>query len=1080
MAASQRRLARRGRALPRLLATITALLVLGPVAAGGVVSASPAAATVGDDTTPFAEARREFGDEQFAVTAPAGGLTAVVALRDGRPTYAVGRGPATVVEPSSLGFELQGAPALLDDFEVDGTERRSIDETWEPVWGRQSSVRNRAEELVVHLRQSTTQRRLDLTFRVFDDGIGFRYTFPEQPELDSFTVTAEHTEFRLPRGATAWSIPAGTSWEADETLYREQPVTAVASAQTPMTLQAGNDLFLAVHEADLTDYPSMTLRALPGVLGGFRSDLVALPGGAKAHLSAPFATPWRTLTVGADAGDLAESYLLENLNDPCAICDGDTTWIRPALYVGVWWELQRRFTTWNVGPNHGATTERVQEYIDFAAAHDIPYVLAEGWNTNSGGTWAGQDWLTPNDDFDLEGVIAYGERRGVGFVAHNETRGYVDDYEAGLERIYSRYEELGIHAVKTGYATRFRLGGVDRSHYDQEAVRHYQRVIDTAARHRITINAHEAIKPTGKERTYPNMMTGEGARGTEFHNYGGRNGNPPQHSTILPFTRFLGGPMDYTPGIFDVTWDPARLGTRVQSTRANQLALYPTFFSPLQMLADLPEHYEGEAEFAYFDGMPTTWDESHVLDSRIGDHVVTARRQGEAWYVGSVTDEQARRLDVALDFLGAGRWVADIYTDGPTADWTSDPTAVEIRRVLVDRDDRLVASMARAGGQAVRLVPATAQDQATVPDYVAPMLEPAAPDAPRRVEEGSTLSVTTTVSNTGSLVDAAPMQLYLDGEPVGPLEVMRIGGGEERTLTVDVVMRTTGVHELAVGGPEGPEGPVTRVSVTRARTAVAVEIDDVTAFEAGGVTPVRATVSNDGPAIAEDLDVTLLVPDGWSARRVSEGPSRLRRGATATTDWDVTAPAGASGEATVVASVTYRSSGGHPQSRSTQVTAPVVPPPGVVWLSDIDWISATNGVGKPGPSAGPVERDRSVGSRGASDGRPITLDGQVYPKGLGVHAGSEISYSLDGRCSSFTAQVGLDDESGAPGTVAFTVLTDGESRVTTPVMGVDSATIPVSVDVAGTDVLVLRVTDGGDGVDWDHGDWADARVFCEP
>ncbi|MFG1967204.1 glycoside hydrolase family 97 protein [Nonomuraea sp. NPDC049028] len=678
---------RRADAARRTLLAMTAAVVLfGGTAAVPAQAAelTPGAlAEVAQAAEPAPGALAEVGEaDAQVVSSPDGDLRVAVATVDGRLMYSVNSHGKTLVGASGLGLDLAGRPSLTRGMSIASVERRTINETWKPLWGTSSKVRNHASELTVHAVQAGTGFRLDLVFRVFDDGVGFRYHFPGQSGLDAYTVTAEQTEFALDPAARSWSIAAGKTWSADEQHYRDLPLSGVSTAQTPITAAPAADSYVVVHEADLTDYPSMTLKAVPGRPGVFSSDLIALPDGAKARLNGEFATPWRTLTVGERPGDLGESHLIENLNDACAIC-GDTSWIKPATYVGVWWELQRRQTTWTAGPKHGATTARVKQYIDLAKQAGAKFVLAEGWNANSGGSWSGQDFLTPQADFDLPEVLRYAADNGIGYIAHNETRGDIDYYDQNLEKIFSRYEELGIHAVKTGYATKFLLGGVNRSHYDQEAVRHYQRVIDAAARHRITIDAHEAIKPTGLARTYPNMMTGEGVAGMEQQNYMGVNGNPPAQATILPFTRFIGGPADYTPGVLNVTWDPARLGTRVQTTSAAQLALYPTFFSPMQMLADTPENYAAHPEFAFLKNMPATWDETRVLDSVIGDYTVTARRGGGTWHLGAITDENDRTLQVPLSFLPQGTFVAETYADAQETTWKGDPLPVEIRKTLV-------------------------------------------------------------------------------------------------------------------------------------------------------------------------------------------------------------------------------------------------------------------------------------------------------------------------------------------------------------------------------------------------------------
>ncbi|WP_179120134.1 glycoside hydrolase family 97 protein [Streptomyces tsukubensis] len=672
-------------------------------AAGAVLSGAltvPARAAAPADNAASSDAAAQ---DRVVVRSPDGRLRVDVRVTDGRLSYEVARGGRVLVARSGLGLDLAGKPSLTSGLVLDSVRRRTINESWRPVWGADALVRNHAKECVLRTVQPETGVRLDVVLRVFADGVGLRYHLPTQDGLDTWTVTAEHTEFALPPTATSWSLAAGTDWNADERHYRQLQLSEVETAQTPLTLATGDGEHIVVHEAALIDYPSMTLAAAPGRPGVLTSELISLPDGTKAHLSGEFSTPWRTLTIGDRPGDLAESHLIENLNEPCAL--PDTSWVSPGTYVGVWWELQRRYTTWTEGPQHGATTERVKQYIDFAKEAGASHVLAEGWNTGAGNQWTGQDFLTPQRDFDLPEVLRYARTNGVGFIAHNETRGFVDYYEQNMDKIFARYAELGIHAVKTGYATKFVLGGTQRSHFDQEAVRHFQRVITTAARHRIMIDAHEAIKPTGLARTYPNMMTGEGVAGMEQQNYKGRLGNPPAQATILPFTRYMGGPADYTPGVLNVTWDPAGLGTRVQTTSAAQLALYSLFFSPTQMLADTPENYRDHPGFAYLKGMPASWDETRFLDCVIGDYTVAARRKGDTWYLGAITDENERTLRIPLRFLGPGSHEAEIYRDADDTDWHDNPLPIDILTRTVRSSTVLTLRLVAGGGTAIRFRP---------------------------------------------------------------------------------------------------------------------------------------------------------------------------------------------------------------------------------------------------------------------------------------------------------------------------------------------------------------------------------------
>lgn len=782
---------------PRTLlaaATATAFALALPLLAAPTAPAAASAAA------PLAAGVADLPDSH-TVASPDGSLTASIGLDDSRLRYDVMRDGTEVVASSALGFVLRQPDIdLTEGFEITSVDTAEVDEEWTPAWGTEARIRNRANELTVHAREIESGVELDVIVRMLDDGVGFRYHFPEQEALDGeVIIAAETTEFALPADMTAYSIRAGTDQAADERHYTTRPLPEVETAQTPITLVRESDsLFVSIHEAALIDYPSMTLKRDSDRPGALDSELIALPGGDKAVLdigSGGFDTPWRTLTIGHDAGDLGESHLIENLNDPCAICDVDsdgddvadtTDWINPGTYVGVWWELQRRHTTWDAGPRHGATTERIKEYIDLAAKVGAKSVLAEGWNTNAGGSWTNQDFLTPQPDVDIDEVLAYAESNDVGFIAHNETRGYVDYYDAHLEEIFSQYQAWGIHEIKTGYATRFELGGVNRSHYDQEAVRHYQRVIELAAKYDIAVNAHESIKPTGLSRTYPNMMTGEGVAGMEQQNYKGANGNPPEQATILPFTRWMGGPADYTPGVVNVTWDPANLGTRVQSTTAHQLALYSVFSSPLQMLADTPENYELFPDAVdYLTDMPASWDDSVVVDARMGDYTVTARRSDDTWYLGAITDENRRSVPVNLDFLEPGvTYAADILTDGADASWHGKPMSLSRTRVLVNSEDTLNASMVDAGGYAVRLRPATDAELGGLPDYTAPAFtivdEPVSSYDPKT----NAVTLTATVRNDGQLGGDA-LELSADGTELATLP-FRLKSGQTSDFSVTV------------------------------------------------------------------------------------------------------------------------------------------------------------------------------------------------------------------------------------------------------------------------------------------------------
>jgi alpha-glucosidase len=679
---------------------------------------------------PSAEARGGHHQSRFAVTSPDRGIVVQFRLDDGRPVYSVSHDGAPLLADSALGLRFEGAPPLAGDLDVRDVRRDRENDVWRPVWGEYDKIREHYNELTIDLRERSAARRsLRIVFRVFDDGVGFRYVLPRQQAMHEFAISDEDTQFRFAGDFTAWWIPAQFGpGSGDEELWRRTPVSQMAAAATPVTIDAGAAGYATLHEADLIDYAAMNVAPDPDpdpARPALRSALVASPDGIKVRGSAPHASPWRTLTIGDEPGDLVESTLVLNLNDPCAICGGDTSWIKPGKYVGVWWEIHKGKSEWSTEAAlpHGATTENVKRYIDFAAAHGIQNVLAEGWNEGWATMYTTQDFLTPTPDFDLEEVVAYAASKGVSWMAHNETGGNVTNYIDQIEQAYSRYRQLGVQAVKTGYAGSTTIGGVSHNHYDQAMVNHYRDTIRRAARHHLSIEAHEMVKDTGERRTYPNILTREAVRGMEWEAWS--EGNPPEHLVNLPFTRMISGPMSYTPGIFDVTWDPGGPGkppwrtlerTRVHSTRAAQLALYPVYLSGLQMMADVPEHYEGEPELEFLERVPTTWDDTQVINGAIGDEITVARRSGRDWFVGSLTDEQPRELRVPLGFLDRGRpYVANIYGDGPTTDLETNPNEVQITRVIVDSRDTLVARMTGGSGQAVHLTPASGHDVGTLP-----------------------------------------------------------------------------------------------------------------------------------------------------------------------------------------------------------------------------------------------------------------------------------------------------------------------------------------------------------------------------
>jgi len=630
----------------------------------------------------------------------------------GRPGYTVTYRGRPLIDDSRLGFLLSDAPKLERSFEVESSSTRSFDETWEQPWGERRFVRNRYNELRVRLRETRSPlRALDVVFRLYDDGLGFRYEFPDQPQLTQVNIADELTEFALAEPATAWWIPAG-EWNRYEYLYERTPAREVGQAHTPMTLRTDSGVHLAFHEAALVDYSGMWIRRVTGER--FKATLAPAAEGPRVRRTAPFATPWRTIQVADTAGGLYESSLVLNLNEPNAL--GDVSWFQPGKYVGVWWSLQLGTETWGSGPTHGATTANVKRYIDFAAVNGFRGVLVEGWNTGWDREWYFADrtefsFTEAHPDFDLEALSAYARERGVHLIGHHETGGFVSDYEDQLPAALDLYARHGVDVIKTGYvadAGGLTVKAADGStryewHDGQFATRHHLQVIEEAAKRRIAIKVHEPVKDTGLRRTYPNWISREGARGMEYSAWAEPT-NPPEHEVNLFFTRMLSGPMDYTPGVLSLV---GRDGQRIQSTIARQLALYVVIYSPLQMAADLPENYARyRGPFQFIRDVPTDWDDTRVLAGEVGDFVAVARkdRGSDDWYVGGITDEQAREVTLAFDFLEAGRdYTARIYRDADDADWATNPDAIEIETRTARRGDRWTLRMPPGGGFAVRL-----------------------------------------------------------------------------------------------------------------------------------------------------------------------------------------------------------------------------------------------------------------------------------------------------------------------------------------------------------------------------------------
>ncbi len=654
--------------------------------------------------------------QTVSVASPDGSLVVTFTLEEGRPIYRVDRFGLPLIRPSRMGFVLQEQPPLVGPFRLVGLARDTVDTVWTQPWGEKKDIQSHYHELRMQLEESSDRlRRIDIVFRVFDEGVGFRYEWPAQPNLDRFVIMDELTEFRLAGDHTAWWIPAYHP-NRYEYLYRRTPVSRLDTVHTPVTMETADGWFLSFHEADVEDYATMTLAPKDSLT--LEVDLVPWSDGTRVKAQTPFRSPWRVLLVGDDAGELITNYTILNLNPPNRL--GEVSWVRPAKYVGIWWEMHIGRSTWGSGPRHGATTENAKRYIDFAARHGFDAVLIEGWNVGWDGDWTQNGdkfrFTEPYPDFDIEEVARYAREKGVQLIGHHETACHITNYERQMEDAFAFYRRLGIRMVKTGYVAHGRnciwideQGRAHREwHHGQFMVRHHRRVLETAARYQIAINAHEPVKDTGERRTYPNMISREGARGQEYNAWSADGGNPPEHTTILPFTRLLAGPMDFTPGIFDILIED-RPHNRVNTTLAKQLALYVVIYSPLQMAADLPEHYEARPDaFQFIKDVPVDWEDTRVLHARIGDYVTIVRkdRHSDDWYLGSITDEYGRTLRAPLSFLDPGRkYVAEIYRDAPDADWRTNPLAIEITRQIVDAATVLTLRLAPGGGTAIRFHP---------------------------------------------------------------------------------------------------------------------------------------------------------------------------------------------------------------------------------------------------------------------------------------------------------------------------------------------------------------------------------------
>ena len=646
------------------------------------------------------------------VSSPNGNIKWAFSLDEkGGMSYQVSVNGKPFIGTSALGFAEKSGLNLSDGFQLVGTSFDSKDETWTQPWGENKSIRSHYNEMAVNLKNEADVK-LTLRVRVFDDGLGFRYEYDSS--ADSLLLMDEYTSFNIAEDGTSWSIPA--EFNTYELLYRTLPLSEMPDANTPMTFKTKSGVYASIHEAALTDFPEMCLKNVGGTT--LKSWLAAWPDKVKARFDGgKFQTAWRSIQIADKAVGLINSGLILNLNEPCVLA-GDLSWIRPMKYVGVWWGMHLGIESWVINDRHGATTENTKKYIDFAAANNIEGVLVEGWN-QGWESWGRPghvpfDYTKPYADFDIDELARYAKEKGIELLGHHETGADIPNYERQLEHAFQWTKEKGINHVKTGYA-----GGIPGGHYrhSQYAVRHYRKVVQEAAKHKISINAHEPIKDTGIRRTYPNMMSREGARGMEWNAWS--EGNPPEHYELLPFTRLLSGPMDYTPGTFDITLEnsknhPNRIpwngndkgNSRVNTTLAKQMANWVVLYSPVQMASDLVEHYEGHPAFQFFRDFDADCDWSEALQGEPGEFIAVVRKAKENYYLGATTNKEARTLEIPLTFLEEGKkYQAKIYADGEGADWETNPTSYRIEEKTVTNADVLTVVMAKGGGQAVSFMP---------------------------------------------------------------------------------------------------------------------------------------------------------------------------------------------------------------------------------------------------------------------------------------------------------------------------------------------------------------------------------------
>jgi glucan 1,4-alpha-glucosidase len=663
----------------------------------------------------------------YRIHSPSGNVRVSFLLSPGgTPGYAVHYKGKTVIDSCSLGFTLLDAQPLKLGFELVSTVEDTINDPWQQPWGEQRSMLNRCAQLVVELKEKEAPKRImHLIFRAYDDGVAFRYEFPEQENLKEMIILEENTKFQIRNNPTCWWGPG--DWDIYEHLYTESKlknINAISkrnhdglaqtyipenSVNTPLTMRFDDSLHVAIHEAGLLDYSDMTLKVDTNTQQLVSSLVGSDRLGYKVKRELPFKTPWRVVMIAESAAQLADSRIILNLNEPNKL--GDVSYFKPMKYAGIWWEMHLDKSSWDLASGkHGATTAHAKEMIDFASANGLKGLLIEGWNTGWE-HWIGFedregvfDFVTPYPDYNLEEVVAYGKSKGVDIIMHHETSAAIQTYDKQLDAALALMKKLDLHTVKTGYVGKIIPKG--EYHHGQWMVNHYQKVVETAAKYNVAVNAHEPIKATGLRRTYPNFVSREGMRGQEFNAWSSDGGNPPNHLPTVAFTRMLAGPFDFTPGIFNISLKPYKANNQVNTTLAHQLALYVVIYSPVQMVPDFPENYKEKPEFEFIKSVGVDWEKSITLNGEVGDYITVAREERNTgnWFIGGITNEEERDIELSFSFLPEGKsFNATIYKDGKNASYDKNPTSTSIENQVIDSTSKLNIHLASGGGFAISL-----------------------------------------------------------------------------------------------------------------------------------------------------------------------------------------------------------------------------------------------------------------------------------------------------------------------------------------------------------------------------------------